>query len=122
MSRNRRFLRFGLRTALLGVALLCVGFAVLATYFRSPPNEVSKATLDRLVGQVKPGMTVAEISDIFGFDRDPLPRELGLDHDGNPTWTFCLTDQNRWPHGNMVFYVGEFSNGRLANGELFSPI
>jgi hypothetical protein len=31
-------------------------------------------------------------------------------------------DLNRWPHGNMVFYVGEFTNGKLTNGDLFYPM
>lgn len=108
--------RFGLRTAFFGAALLGIGFTMIAPYFRSPPNDVSQAQLDRLVAQIEPGMTEAEVSDIFGFS----PRELGLDEDEDPTWTFCVTELKATRHRGTTFYVGKFSNGRLVGGGLWS--
>lgn len=119
MACDRRVPRFSLRTALACLALLSVAFAIAAPYFRSPRNEVTTATLERLVARIKPGMTVVEISEVFGFAPDSLPREIGLPQD--PTWTFRVTDR-RSRHGNLVFYIGEFVSGRLTNGGLFYPI
>ena len=116
-------LRFGLRTVLLVVTLLGVVFAIVSAHIRLPPNQVNKATLDRLVARVKPGMTVAEVSNVFGFDRDPLGRELGAHEDGDPTWTFYLTDpRTSRRHGGMVFYIGKFFAGKLTSGGLFYPM
>jgi hypothetical protein len=121
MIRPRRLPRFSLRTAMLAVAFLGVGFALLGAYLRPPPNQVTEATMNRLVARIKAGMTVGEISRVFRFDRDPLPRELGVAEDGDPTWTFFITDR-RSRHGNMVSYVGTFSGGRLVKGGLWYPI
>jgi hypothetical protein len=121
MVRPRRLPRFSLRTLMLGVTLLGVGFALLVAYLRPPPNQVTEATMNRLVARIKPGMTVDEISQVFGFDRRDLRRELGLAEDEDPTWMFLLTDR-RSRHGSMVLYVGKFSGGRLHKGGLFYPI
>jgi hypothetical protein len=118
---RRRWLRFSLRTLLVFTLLLCVLFATLPRYFRSPPNEVSMKTLERRAAQVKPGMTVAEISDIFGFEPDSLPRELGIEMD--PYWTFVDTDEkDPCMLRSRISYHGTFINGKLIKGGLYRPL
>lgn len=121
MIKKPRFLRYGLRTAMLLFALLGVGFAVLAAYMRSPPNEVNQKTLDGLVARITTGMTIAQIRAVVGFGPSEPVRELSPAYTGRITWTFIVTDRDSYWHGNEVFFVGDFLVGKLMHGSLRAP-
>jgi len=99
---------------LLFILLTVLGFAtaIIKSRFEPPPNEMSMVEVEQLAKKVRPGMSVSEISDVFGFDFDKYSEV------NRPQWTFRVPELR---HG-FVVYSGKFSNDRLVEGDLWSAL
>ncbi len=83
-----------------------------------PRNSVISSELDELVKRVRPGMTIAEVNQVFGFEpSDILSISPGITE---AYWIFRVRDRPG-VHGGMV-YDAEFESGRLRKGLLWTPI
>jgi hypothetical protein len=124
-------MRFRLRTLQVVFLLLCLSapwwpntYHSIKRWISAPPpiqrplgNIVNKAELTAVVRRARPGMTIAEIDQVFGFKSGAIySAGQGVTR---TYWTFQIRDNN---YGSSVSYVGTFKAGRLDKDGLYMPL
>lgn len=110
--------RFKLKATIVVVGLLGIAFLTLDYFSRSyRPNEVSSAKLERLAQRVNDGMSVDQVSRVFGFS--PSRSELDDQGNGSVEWFFVI---NKYDFAKARCYFADFKNGRSLNGSIGVPL